>query len=292
MLTTSTGAAGKGHPQPGAWSAVGSMSLCVALLISAEFMPVSLLTPIAMDLHASIGMAGQAISISGLFAVITSLSIATFASRYDRRRVLIGLTAIMLLSLVLIALAPNFAILMAARALLGVVIGGFWSLATATVMKLVQEEAVPKALGAVYMGNALATAFAAPIGSYLGGMIGWRGVFWALTPLGAVTMLWQWGSLPKMPPETANPVSELLGLLKRRNVSFAMVGVMLTFAGAFTVFTYLRPFLETRTHVTLPQLSLLLLGLGMAGFVGTSGASAFVKRHLFHGGFSREPAKI
>ena len=42
----------------------------VALLIASEFMPVSLLTPIAHDLHATDGMAGQAISISGLFAVV------------------------------------------------------------------------------------------------------------------------------------------------------------------------------------------------------------------------------
>jgi predicted MFS family arabinose efflux permease len=263
------------------WSAVGSMAMCVALLIAAEFMPVSLLTPIASDLHVSVGMAGQAISISGLFAVVTSLYIATFAARYDRRHVLIGLTAVMLLSLILIALAPSFLILMAARAMLGIVIGGFWSLATATVMRLVPEDMVSKALGAVYMGNALATAFAAPIGSYLGGIIGWRGVFWALVPLGSITMLWQWISLPTMRTQAANPVSKLLGLLKRRNVAFAMVAVMLTFAGAFATFTYLRPFLETRTHVTLPELSLLLLGLGSAGFVGTSVASVLAKHHLY-----------
>jgi predicted MFS family arabinose efflux permease len=263
------------------WSAVGSMTVCVALLIAAEFMPVSLLTPIAKDLGASVGMAGQAISVSGLFAVLTSLSIATFAARFDRRYVLIGLTAIMLFSLVLIAIAPNFVILMVARAILGIVIGGFWSLATATVMRLVSEESVPKALGAVYMGNAVATAFAAPIGSYLGGIVGWRGVFWALVPIAGTNLIWQWASLPTMPPQAANPIGKLFGLLKRPNVAFGMLGTMLTFGGAFATFTYLRPFLETRTHVTLPQLSLLLLGLGVAGFVGTYGASALVKRRLY-----------
>ena len=222
------------------------MALCVAMLIASEFMPVSLLTPIAADLHATQGMAGQAISISGLFAVITSVFIATVAGRFDRRHVLIGLTAVMLASLVLIAQAPNFAVLMVARALLGIVIGGFWSLATATVMRLVPADAVPKALGIVYMGNAVATAFAAPIGSYVGGMIGWRGVFWALTPIVVLNLVWQWMSLPSMPPQAANPVGKLFGLLKRRNVAFAMVGVMLTFGGAFTIFTYLRPFLESR----------------------------------------------
>lgn len=170
------------------WSAVGSMALCVALLIAAEFMPVSLLTPIADDLGATVGMAGQAISISGLLAVITSLFIATFAARFDRRHVLVGLMGVMLCSLVLIALAPNYAVLMVARALLGVVIGGFWALAAAAVMRLVPEESVPKALGVVYTGNAVATAFAAPIGSYVGGIIGWRGVFWGLVPVVVVNM--------------------------------------------------------------------------------------------------------
>src|SRR3954464_7106652 len=99
-------------PNVQTWSAVGSMALCVALLIASEFMPVSLLTPIAHDLHATEGMAGQAISISGLFAVLTSLFIATIAGRLDRRHVLMGLTALMLASLVLIAVAPSFALLM------------------------------------------------------------------------------------------------------------------------------------------------------------------------------------
>src|SRR3954465_14123723 len=86
-------------PARPAWSAVGSMTLCVALLIASEFMPVSLLTPIAHDLGATEGMAGQAISISGPFAVVTSLLIATIASRFDRRHVLVTLTAFMSASL-------------------------------------------------------------------------------------------------------------------------------------------------------------------------------------------------
>lgn len=263
------------------WSAVGSMSMCVAMLIAAEFMPVSLLTPIAADLGATKGMAGQAISISGLFAVVTSLLIPTVASRFDRRHVLMTLTGVMLASLLLIASAPNFLVLMAARALLGITIGGFWALATATIMRLVPAESAPKALGVIYAGNAMATAFAAPIGSYMGAIIGWRGTFWALAPIVAANLAWQWISLPSMPPQAANPVGKVIGLLRRPNVAFAMLGVMLTFAGAFATFTYLRPFLETTTRVTVPQLSLLLLGLGVAGFAGTYGATALLGRHLY-----------
>jgi predicted MFS family arabinose efflux permease len=264
-----------------AWSAVGAMAMCVALLIASEFMPVSLLTPIASDLGATQGMAGQAISISGLFAVVTSLLIPAIASHFDRRHVLVALTGVMLASLVLIACAPNFAVLMAARSLLGITVGGFWALATATVMRLVPAESIPKALGLMYTGNAVAAAFAAPIGSYFGAIIGWRGTFWALAPFVVANLAWQWISLPSMPPQAANPAGKVLGLLKRPNVAFGMAGVMLSFAGAFATFTYLRPFLETYTGVTVPQLSMLLLGLGAAGFLGTYAATVMLGSHLY-----------
>ena len=266
--------------QRGAWSAVGSLSLCVALLIASEFMPVSLLTPIAADLHATQGMAGQAISISGLFAVLTSLFISSVSSRFDRRHVLIGLTGLMLVSLVLIAESLNFTMLMIARAALGVAIGGFWALATATLMRLVPEHLVPKALAIVYTGNAVATAFAAPMGSFFGGVIGWRGVFWALVPLVVVNVLWQWSSLPSLPSTRPTPVSDVFRLLKRPQVALGMGGVSLTFAGAFATFTYLRPFLESVTRVNVTQLSLLLLGLGAAGFIGTYAAGHLLTRRL------------
>lgn len=279
-MTTSTLESVSAQRQMG--SAVGSMALCVAMLIAAEFMPVSLLTPIAEDLQATQGLAGQAISVSGFFAVLSSLFIAPIAGRFDRRHVLMGMTLLMLLSLVMIALAPDFSLLMTARALLGLAIGGFWSLATATVIRLVPADCVPKALGTIYMGNAIATAFAAPIGAYVGELFGWRVVFGGLVPLVIVNLLWQARSLPSMPPRAAIPVTRLFGLLKRRYVALGMLSTMLTFAGAFGAFTYFRPFLEAEMAVSPSQLSLLLLGLGLAGFAGTHFAGAMLHRQRLY----------
>lgn len=257
------------------------MTLCVAMLIASEFMPVSLLTPIAKDLGATEGMAGQAISVSGLFAVATSLVVAAVSSRFDLKNVLIFFAALMTASLVLTAEAASFPVLILARCLLGITVGGFWSLATATIMRLVSERQVSKALGVMYMGNAAATAFAAPIGSYLGGVIGWRGVFWALVPFAGASAAWLFRSLPSLPPRRAVPVARVLGLLRRRNVRFAVAASMTTFAGAFATFTYLRTFLEARAHASVGVLSLLLLALGIAGFAGTSGATALLGKRLF-----------
>jgi predicted MFS family arabinose efflux permease len=114
----------RGVAQSG-WGAVLALTLCVSTLIASEFMPVSILTPIASDLHLTEGAVGQAISVSGLFAMLASLSIATITQGIDRRALLLGLTLLMLLSGLLVAFAPNFVVLMAGRAQLGVVIGGF-----------------------------------------------------------------------------------------------------------------------------------------------------------------------
>ncbi|WP_454797159.1 MFS transporter [Novosphingobium lindaniclasticum] len=260
----------------GAWGAVLSMALCVAMLIASEFMPVSLLTPMAEGLHASSGQTGQAISISGLFAVLSSMLITTAAGTVNRKSVLVAMTALMLISLILVAAAPNFAMLMIGRALLGVCIGGFWALATAVIMRLVPEADVPRALALMYGGQAIAAAFAAPIGSYLGGIFGWRAVFWALTPIVAVNLFWHLVALPSLPASQRQDFRSMFGLLKRPHFLRGLIAAMLTWGSAFTMFTYLRPFLEQVTGVGLSALSILLLILGCAGFIGTWAAGRFL----------------
>ncbi len=107
------------------------MSLCVFALITSKFMPVSLLTPMASDLQVSEGTVGQGIAISGLFAVLASLSVSILAGTVDRKALLLGLTAVMAVSGAVVALAPGYLLFMIGRALIGVVIGGFWSISAA-----------------------------------------------------------------------------------------------------------------------------------------------------------------
>lgn len=253
----------------GGWGAVLALSLCVATLIASEFMPVSILSPIATELDLSEGAAGQAISVSGLFAVLASLAIAPLTAGIDRRTILLGLTALMLVSGLMVAFAPSFAMLIAGRALLGIVIGGFWSMSAATVMRLVPEDQVPKALAMLNGGNALATTIAAPLGSFLGQFVGWRGAFFMVVPLAAITFAWQWLTLPEMPSKRSARRASALGLLRNPRARAGMAAVALLFMGQFALFTYLRPFLENVTRVSVSALSLILLLMGGAGLLGT-----------------------
>ncbi|WP_285429193.1 MFS transporter [Pseudomonas sp. lyk4-R2A-8] len=268
-------------PHSPRWGAVFAMALAAFTLVASEFMPVSLLTPLATDLHISQGQAGQGISVSGLFALLTSLMIAAVAARMDRKRLLLGLTALMIVSGTVVAMAPSFQVFMLGRALIGVAIGGFWSLSAATAMRLVPEAQVPRALALVNGGNALATVIAAPLGSFLGGIIGWRGAFFCVVPVAVLALVWLWVSLPSITSPRRAGTGNVFALLKRPPVALGMLAVSAFFMGQFMLFTYLRPFLEDVTHVSVTLLSLILLVLGVAGLAGTLLIERFVQRNLY-----------
>jgi predicted MFS family arabinose efflux permease len=129
------------------------------------------------------GQAGQAIAISGRLRRAHQPDHLVGDPRARPPARAAGLTGLMILSGLVVALAPNAADLHGGRALVGVVIGGFWSMSAATVMRLVPADQVPRALGVLNGGNALATTIAAPLGSFLGQYIGWRGAFFVVVPL-------------------------------------------------------------------------------------------------------------
>ncbi|WP_198919037.1 MFS transporter [Pseudomonas chlororaphis] len=263
------------------WGAVLAMALAAFALVASEFMPVSLLTPIAADLQVSEGQAGQGIAVSGLFALFTSLLIASVAARVDRKRLLLSLTLLMIVSGTLVAFAPDYLSFMAGRALIGVAIGGFWSLSAATTLRLVPQNQVPRALAIVNGGNALATVIAAPLGSFLGSLIGWRGAFFCVVPVAAIAALWLLVSLPPLKAQPAAGTGNVFSLMKRIPVALGMLAVSLFFMGQFMLFTYLRPFLETVTQVQVSTLSLMLLVIGVAGLAGTFLIEAFLKNALY-----------
>ena len=267
--------------QPAHWNGVFAMTLCVFALIASEFMPVSLLTPMAADLGVSEGLAGYGIAISGAFAVLTSLFISALAGSMNRKTLLLALTGLMAFSGAVIALAPNYPIYLLGRALIGVVIGGFWSMSAATAMRLVPAAKVPQALAIFNGGNALATVIAAPLGSYLGSVIGWRGAFFCLVPVAAIALAWQWASLPPMRSERTAGSHNVFRLLKRRSIALGMAACGAFFMGQFAFFTYVRPFLETVTRVSVSTLSFILLGIGVAGFVGTAIVGRFLGPWLY-----------
>ncbi|STW69657.1 putative inner membrane transport protein [Klebsiella pneumoniae] len=155
-------------PAKPAWRAVYALALGVFGLIVAEFLPASLLTPMASSLGVSEGMAGQAVTATALVALVTGLLIATATRNIDRRWVLMFFSVLQIVSSLMVAFADSLAFLLLGRLLLGIAIGGFWAMSTATAMRLVPAAHVPKALAIIFSAVSVATVVAAPLGSYLG----------------------------------------------------------------------------------------------------------------------------
>lgn len=263
-----------------AWSAVFSLALGVFALVTAEFLPASLLTPMASSLGVTEGVAGQAVTATAAVALLTSLVIATATRSIDRRRVLLAFSVLLIASNFLVAFASNLPAILIGRVLLGIAIGGFWTMSAATAMRLVPEAMVPRALSIIFSGVAVATIAAAPLGSFFGNLIGWRNVFLIAAALGFLALIWQAATLPKMPPSGLTRLRTLIDVLMRPTVGLGILGTILVFTGHFAFFTYLRPFLEGVAGVGVNGLSAILLGYGVANFVGTSLAARLLERSL------------
>ena len=266
--------------QRASWPAVWSLALGVFGLVTAEFLPASLLTPIARALAISEALAGQAVTATAVVAFFAGLLAAVATRGLDRRLVLMSFSSLLVASDLLVAAAPNLLLLLLARVLLGVALGGFWSMATAVAMRLVPAALVPRALSLVFSGVSVATIVAVPLGSWLEGLYGWRVVFLLAAGIGMVSFVLQAATLPRLANLGSARLSTLVDLLRRPGIGLGMMCVVLVFSGHFGLFTYVRPFLEGVGGVGSDGIALTLMGFGLANFAGTLLAGVLLERNL------------
>lgn len=263
-----------------AWAAVFSLSLGVFGLVTAEFLPASLLTRMASDLNVTDGAAGQAVTATAIVGAIAGLTLAIFTRSIDRRLVLWTLSLLLVVSNLLAATATGLTTLLVARVLLGVALGGFWSMAAAIAMRLVPMRLMPRAMSIVFTGVSLATVCAAPVGAYVGDMWGWRAAFLIAAIVGVVALAAQMATIPKLPPVAVSSFSTLFDLLKRPSLRIGLIALLLIISGHFAGFTYVRPFLEQVPALQIEAISLVLLAYGIGGFFGNFAGAFIVERSV------------
>lgn len=268
------------EPQESSWMAVISLTMGVFGLLTAEYLPASLLTPMAADLGVTEALAGQAVTVTAVVALFAGLMVPRLTRNYDRRNVLLGFTVLMIASNLLVALSSSLAILLVMRILLGIALGGFWSMAAAVAMRLVPAKSVPRALSIIFSGIAVGTVISIPLGSYLGGLYGWRSAFIAATGVGVMTLVFQLFTLPGMAPRKMRVTASVMDVLRRPGIAIGMTGCVIAHTGQYALFTYIRPALENIAHLDSDHLSLILLGFGVANFIGTLLAGWLMERSL------------
>jgi DHA1 family purine ribonucleoside efflux pump-like MFS transporter len=261
-----------------AWAGVLSLAMGVFGLVTAEFLPASLLTPIAADLGVSNGAAGQTVTATAVIGTFAGIFMPILTRHFDRRLVMWSLTSLLIVSSLVAAFATNLAMLLGARLLLGIGIGGFWSMMAAIAMRLVPERLLPRALSIVFTGVSVATVSAAPVGAYLGDILGWRAVFGIAAGIGALTLLVQMLSLPSLPPQSKPNLGTLIALLRRPSIRLVLATILVSISGHFAGFTYVRPYLEQVPALSIAVISLVLLAYGIGGFFGNLVGGAITAR--------------
>lgn len=244
-----------------------------AVLVSSEFVPAGVLPLLAGDLHVTEGRAGLAVAATALAGAITAPTIATVLPRADRRRVLLGLMLLALVSNLLVAVAPTFPVLLLGRVVLGVAIAGYWSFTFGVGVAVTGRPALVST--AMSLGTSVATIVGVPLASVLGDAIGWRAVFAILIAATAAAGLALARLLPPVPAHPGAGMAMMRRALGNRRLMAGVAMIALAAFANFAAYPYIRVALQAAT----PSLvTVLLVAWGIGGLAGNLAGGALSTR--------------
>ncbi|WP_419995169.1 MFS transporter [Streptomyces boninensis] len=264
------------------WLAVLAVTLGIFALMTSELLPVGLLTPIGSSLDISAGTAGLMVTVPGLVAAATAPVVTVATGKVDRRLVLAVLIGLVGAANLASAFATSFAVVLAARFLIGISVGGFWSLAGGIALRLVPERQVPRATAVIFGGVEAASVLGVPTGTLIGDLGGWRTAFAAVGVLGLISLAFIVFLMPKVTPEQTIGFGDLARVF--RTNAAVRVGIGMTFlviTGHFIAYTFVRPVL-LGDGIADGMISPLLLAFGIAGIAGNFVAGALIGSRLRH----------
>lgn len=272
---------GECEPSTGkAWLAVASVALGAFAIVTSEFLPVGLLPAVAADLSVSHGTAGLMVTMPGVTAAVAAPGVTVLAGRMDRRMLVWALTLVLAAASLLSAAAPNFGTLLVGRVLLGVSLGGFWSIAASLAGRLVPARHAGRALSVILAGISFATIVGVPVGVLVSSYLGWRATFGAVAVLAFAVVAVQVAVLPSLPATHALTFRSIARSLKIRATRVGFLVGLSVITGHFGAYTYVAPFLEHDAGVSPTVVGPILLAYGVAGLAGNFLAGMTIGRNL------------
>lgn len=281
-MTTSTVPPGAAIPESArrAWPALFIMFLGSFSLVTAEFLPPGVLTTLAGDLNVAEGIVGLSVSATALTALLAALGLSSLFPRVDRRTLLVALTVAAAVSNIVVAVAPNIFLLLIARLLLGVAVGGYWSMALVIASQLVPAARLGKAMMIVNAGTTIATVAGVPLGVLVSTVAGWRTAFAVAAGLTVITAVAVRLVLPPIAPTPGIGRSVMGSALRAPGVVLGLVGVVAAIGGHVAGFTYVRPAFAELLGAGPAMIAVLLAVFGIGGVIGNFAIGALADRQL------------
>lgn len=238
------------------------------------FLIAGLLPNVAGSLHVSGTAAGQLITVFAVVYAVASPLLAIATGRLERRR---------LLSLVLVcfaganllgALAPTYAVLMAARVLAAGTAAMFMPNASAVAAATAAPEQRGRALAVVLGGLTVAVAVGVPLGTLIGAVAGWRASLVFVAAVSLATAILVRLVLPEVNAPPPASLRQRASVLARPAILAVIVPAITYFTAGFTVYTYIAVVARRTADLGASGVTVLLLALGLAAVVGNMAGGA------------------
>ena len=260
------------------YGALLALAMTGFICIVTATLPAGLLPEIVTGLDISAALAGQMVTVYALGSLLAAIPL-TIATQTWRRRTVLLLTIIgFLVFNTLTALSSVYWLTLIARFFAGVSAGLAWSLIAGYARRMVAPHLQGRALAVAMVGTPIALSLGVPLGTWLGGLMGWRMAFGLMSGLTLVLVAWVLMKVPDYPGQSSSQRMALRQVLMTPGVR-SVLGVVLTWMLAHNIlYTYIAPYVSTAglsSHV-----DGVLLVFGMAALAGIWVTGRLVDRHL------------
>ncbi|WP_213881379.1 MFS transporter [Pseudomonas sp. dw_358] len=248
------------------------------ICIVTETLPAGLLPEIGSGLHLSAALAGQTVTVYALGSLLAAIPLAIATQSWRRRTVLLMTVFGFLVFNSITALSSQYWLILVARFFAGVSAGLAWSLIAGYARRMVTPPLQGRALAVAMVGTPIALSLGVPLGTWLGGYMGWRLVFGLMSALTLALIAWVLIKVPDYPGQSASQRMALRQVFVTPGVRSVLAVVFTWMLAHNILYTYVAPFVA-RAGLT-RQVDRVLLAFGIAALVGIWLTGRLVDRHL------------
>ena len=248
---------------------VFAFSLSAFIFNTTEFVPVALLSDIALSFEMETATVGLMITVYAWVVFLGSLPLMLLTAKVERKKLLLSIFALFIVSHILSVAAWNFWVLLISRIGIALAHAIFWSITASLVIRVAPKDKKQQALGLLALGSSLAMILGLPLGRLIGQSLDWRSTFAVIGIIATLVMLLMWKLLPHLPSKNAGSLASIPVLMKRPLLVGIYLLVMMIISGHFTTYSYIEPF-AIKVSQFAPEIATMMLFIfGLAGVVGS-----------------------
>lgn len=263
----------------GQWLALAGLAVSAFIFNTSEFIPIGLLSDIGQTFSLTEAQTGIMISVYAWGVMILSLPLMVFASRFDFRRLLLGLVAIFTTGQFLSAIAPTYLLLVCSRLVVATAHAVFWSVVMVVAARVVSPRHSSTAMGIVATGSSIAQIFGMPMGRAIGLMVGWRMTFVVVGVVALVTLVYLAVVFPPLSAGEKFTLDKLPELFRNGPLVALYVAIVFIATGQYVAYSYVEPFLAQTVALGASEVTAALVVIGCAGLLGSYLFSRFYDGH-------------